>query len=445
MSRSNTPERRQFSGTYKLKEMYPYPIIFSFLFLPFLSDGQSPIKNYVQASAVQIRTVDPTDADDADLEAIGTAIGDARIVMLGEQDHGDAPAFLAKTRLVKYLHEKKGFNILAFESDFFGLNAGWEQLPKTKEAIDTFLRGNIFGIWTSCDACGELFRYIPTTYQTEQPLTISGFDSQQILLYSHNNLSRQLDSVLRRAGVPLIDLPEYQQEIFPAFDILTKSYSPPADEVAFRKRDNYLLLIKEQLQTKLPENSIWLMVVENLIQSNIQFSVKEKDYWTSTNARDVQMARNLEWLSTVKFPNERIIVWAHNYHIAKYAGHYPEDFLNPAQTMGAVLTGDSAFFQKTYVLGFTSHNGQAGRIGQKTYRVQKPTQNSIEKWFDPAWEYAFVDFKNYNAGRADDVESFSLKGSIKGKHLNHTAKWTRIFDGVFYIKSMYPCKQLSSK
>ena len=69
------------------------------------------IKEYVLKNTNAILTNQPDSTNYTDLEAIGNAIADSRIVLMGEQDHGDAPTFLAKTRLIKYLHEKKGFNI----------------------------------------------------------------------------------------------------------------------------------------------------------------------------------------------------------------------------------------------------------------------------------------------------------------------------------------------
>src|SRR4029078_13189642 len=87
---------------------------------------QSAMKTYVGTNVRQIASIDPDQQDYTDLKVIGDAIGDARIVMLGEQDHGDAPTFLAKTRLIKYLHEKKAFSVLAFESDFFAVNYSWQ-------------------------------------------------------------------------------------------------------------------------------------------------------------------------------------------------------------------------------------------------------------------------------------------------------------------------------
>lgn len=46
-----------------------------------------------------VRSIDPADTDYSDLEALKSAIGNARIIMLGEQTHGEGSTYLAKTRL----------------------------------------------------------------------------------------------------------------------------------------------------------------------------------------------------------------------------------------------------------------------------------------------------------------------------------------------------------
>ena len=62
-----------------------------------------------------VRSISISENDVSDLEALGRDIGDARIVLLGEQTHGDGATFEAKARVVRYLHEHKGFDVLAFE------------------------------------------------------------------------------------------------------------------------------------------------------------------------------------------------------------------------------------------------------------------------------------------------------------------------------------------
>ena len=177
------------------------------------------IKEYVLKNTNAILTNQPDSINYADLEPIGNAIAGSRIVFMGEQDHGDAPTFLAKTRLIKYLHEKKGFNVLAFESDFFGLNYGWDQSPKNKAAMDSFLQRNIFPIWTFCDACEQLFYdYIPATHATPSPMQITGFDNQMVLRYSSKYLSYILDSVLRSYDLQVTKEANYVSEIIPLID-----------------------------------------------------------------------------------------------------------------------------------------------------------------------------------------------------------------------------------
>jgi erythromycin esterase len=129
------------------------------------SDAQIAVQKYVKQHTVAIKTIEPDSLDFSDLTAIGSAIGDSRIVMLGEQDHGDAPTFLAKTRLIKYLHEQKGFNLFAFEGDFFALNHGWSN-PDSKEDKEGLLRYNLPAALASCAEIKTLlYQYIPLTRQ----------------------------------------------------------------------------------------------------------------------------------------------------------------------------------------------------------------------------------------------------------------------------------------
>ena len=127
-------------------------------FLLFKSINAQEIKDYVIENTKKITSIDYDSNDYSDLNSIGESIGDAKIVMLGEQDHGDANTFLAKTRLIEYLHEIKGFNILAFENDFYGLTKGWKQLEKQPDSIAKFLRKNLFPLWAYSKSCQYLFQ-----------------------------------------------------------------------------------------------------------------------------------------------------------------------------------------------------------------------------------------------------------------------------------------------
>src|SRR5512140_1406962 len=132
---------------------------------------------WLAAHAAAIRTVDPDDPDDADLAAIGAAIGDARVVLLGEQTHGDGATFSARIRLVKYLHRRLGFDLLVMESGMYDAARIWADVragaPSEPEA-----RAGLFFMYSTSRQMKPLFAYIDAQATTARPLELQGWDSQ---------------------------------------------------------------------------------------------------------------------------------------------------------------------------------------------------------------------------------------------------------------------------
>ncbi len=142
-----------------------------------LSQSQSAKVDWLQQNAVPVQTLDPRVRDLSDLTPLKDAIGNARIVQLGEQSHRDGATFLAKVRLIRFLHEQLGFNVLAWESGFFDC-----------EEMDSALRGNeplgkaiqrgVFEMWGRSALVRPLFEYTRLSHKTRAPLRMTGVDIQ---------------------------------------------------------------------------------------------------------------------------------------------------------------------------------------------------------------------------------------------------------------------------
>ncbi len=80
----------------------------------------------------------------------------------------------------------------------------------------------------------------------------------------------------------------------------------------------------------------------------------------SADYRDQMMAANVEWLAGEAFPNQKIVLWAHN-------GHVKADKSGSSRPMGNWLR--EVFGDKLYVLGFAIHKGDVRAMTLESARM----------------------------------------------------------------------------
>ncbi len=168
-----------------------------------------------------------------------TAIGNARIVMLGEPSHGAGTAFAAKVRLVQLLHERLGFDVLIWESGIIDVERTEAGLRGDIDPVESAQRG-IFKIWSASAECRPLFAYAKASHAGSRPLSMAGFDMQitapGTLDYFGAELRAfigTLDPMTRREAEPLAEnVLNHFGRLFRYTDALATKAVEPGDKAA---------------------------------------------------------------------------------------------------------------------------------------------------------------------------------------------------------------------
>ena len=72
--------------------------------------------NDVQRYKHPIKSISMIYPDNSDLKVLDSVLQENRILMLGENIHYDGATMQAKSRLIKYLHENMGYNVVLYEA-----------------------------------------------------------------------------------------------------------------------------------------------------------------------------------------------------------------------------------------------------------------------------------------------------------------------------------------
>lgn len=334
--------------------------------------------------------------DYADLAPLGEAIGDKRIVMLDELTHGEGNIYESKVRTVRYLHERKGFDLLVLESGLFDVTRLWQsRLPLRENAA-----GNIFYMYANSAELWLLYDYLEAQRDDARPMQLAGFDGRLSGRLSRTELVPQLRARLSRQPLDTAQtqrMEHYLQQVQ-------------------RLLDGQLVAIDADARQRFLADARWIDQLLPAPDSEHGNDVFNSDgFWRRINAslqrmaevvwqlkpfdtHDPVMADNLRWLLEQAYPGRKAVVWGHYAHLNKLGGYrdgHPRGF-PPVDNVTRALP--QALQAQTYVLHFSGAQGRyLDYINLKPVDVAgKPNQLESQLTAGSADGAVFVDL---HAGR----------------------------------------------
>ena len=401
------------------------------------------LKKIIQDNVHAI-SIDPSSTSFQDLEYLGKAIENKRIIILGEQEHGDGSTFAAKARLVKYLHEKLGYNVLTFESDMISMNEVWKQVTTDKKDLAKAISQNIYPVWTNCEQANIVFQYIVTEYQKGSTIKLGGFDNQITGVAAFKSLKALLGDSLQKynSAFYIAHSDFFKRQLDTALSLLSRSFTLNQAEtkVFYQSFISSLAIINGELFSLHSQIS---QSVESILSFYKQLLLRDTDHdLESSQVRDAQMASNLKWLVSNKYLHEKIIVWAANTHIIRNNDTDLNKKYKIPFSMGQNFTKDSSIAKQTYIIGFTGYSGISQRAfgNMPAINISKSKKNSLESWVnETGHESAFINFQQFQKSEIAQ-QAFTMNFI---NWLDAKSEWINAYDGVIYIQETIPCAKVN--
>ncbi len=355
------------------------------------------IKQMDKTKSLEVKTNKLHSSNEIDFEIIKEWVKDKTIVSLGESSHGIGEFYSLKSKVVQYLHNELGFEVLVLEAGMGDIHLAWNDISNLNPS--ELRKKTIYGNF-SCTEVAPLFNYIKEKSESDNPLFYAGFDTQLSGKYFRSTI----DSVCRQLKLD-IDVKEefaYYSKMFQA--------SFEADSTNFSNyKDRYLNTLStirkavEHNSSSLQETMKWSELDYKIILRNLDILYQSVNYYyankfTSDNIhqafvlRDKFMSENLKWMVENLYSNKKIIIWGHNGHIQKGKANQQE-----TKWMGQHLK--DVFGNKYFSIGLFAYQGKGYQHWTKeSINFENSDSTSIEyKMKRDNLKYTFQKFENKNA------------------------------------------------
>lgn len=329
------------------------------------TNGFEPLLQWIKNNAVPIHSTEPGSGCE-DLRPLKDIIGDARLVCLGESRHDAREHHQLKHRIIEFLVDEMDFGAFAMEEGF----------PYCRR-LDDYIRG--------ADSDPEtLLNGMNIIWDTEEVLALIRW------MRAHNEYLND-DRKLRFYGFDIInprpaveDVIAYLRRVEPAYaestqpdalglklfgDVISETverYSHLSGQEKTALSSNLSRLVthlktqRSRYVLEAPERDFeWTLREALSVQAaDTSFNAwAEKDYEGCIALRDQAMADNTRWIMDNEVPGKRVIIWAHNFHLARteVGADFTPIPVGPKPVMGSHLS--RAFGEDMVSIGFSYNSG----------------------------------------------------------------------------------------
>jgi erythromycin esterase len=306
-------------------------------------------KDWLKKNALPFDTAEPGRGF-ADLKPLRTLVGGTRIVALGEATHGTRECFTMKHRLTEFLANEMGFTHFAIEANMPEAYRVNQYVRTGRGDPKELLRGMYFWTWDTQEVLDMI--------EWMRAFNASGKGKMQFLGFDMQFGRVAMDNV--RAFVKKAD-PGYADELEKAYDGLGDYWGSAEKMRAARalsreekeKRAARALDVVKHLEAG-REGYLKTASAEDVDRATQDARVAwqaVREAAGGTAHRDECMADNVAWILDHAPKGSKVVLWAHNGHVARRPGW-----------MGSYLA--KRYGREMVVVGFAIHEGRYTAVGK---------------------------------------------------------------------------------
>ena len=383
-----------------------------------------------------------------DLSFIDEAVSKKQFVFLGESSHGAKEFYSLKARLTEYLVRKHGFEVVSFESPFTA-SYFYNEFKESRSDTLSHVEHILFPIFCNNTTKDLIIRL------DSMKIPIVGFDYQLGTKFQARMVSDFVFSKLSKLDTTVANDFLETNKLFTKDNLVRFStdevwYNYPCIAIKdkltceywlkkYNGFTNFLLTHYSQLLTVCKNDKLAAFATINAVQST-QADLLTTIYNDNAGIRDSLMAKNIEMITRILYPNKKVIFWGHNEHISKNYNRVNAEFSKDQKTIVGYL--GKAFLAKSLVIGLygidgSTNNNKRAPVGITAGSIDSTFEHKI---MDKVEQQVYINLKNYPfTGSNNNI--YICNWGIYTESLNPRDK----YDYLIFIKSLTPSTYLPNQ